>query len=147
MLKEFREFAVKGNVIDLAVAVIIGAAFGKIVTSFVEDMLMPIIGMLTGKVNFVDKFIVLSNPSGAALTSLAEAKKAGAAVIAYGNFLNVTVNFLIIAFVVFLMVRQINRMKRAPEVAAPNTKECPFCTTPIALAATRCPQCTSEQPA
>ena len=108
---------------------------------------MPIIGMLTGKVNFVDKFIVLSNPKNAVLDSLADAKKAGAAVIAYGNFLNVTLNFLIIAFVVFLMVRQINRLKREPAPATPNTKDCPFCTSPIALAATRCPQCTSELPA
>ncbi len=144
MLKEFREFAVKGNVIDLAVAVIIGAAFGKIVTSFVEDIIMPIIGMMTGKVNFVDKFIVLSNPKNAVLDSLADAKKAGAAVIAYGNFLNVTLNFLIIAFVVFLMVKQINRLKREPAPATPNTKDCPFCTSPIALTATRCPLCTSQ---
>ena len=147
MLKEFREFAVKGNVIDLAVGVIIGAAFGKIVTSFVEDIIMPIIGLLTGKVNFVDKFIVLSNPHGDPLNSLADAKKAGAAVIAYGNFFNVTVNFLIIAFVVFLMVKQINKLKREPAPATPNTKDCPFCTSPIALAATRCPHCTSQLPA
>jgi len=144
MLKEFKEFAVKGNVIDLAVGVIIGAAFGKIVTSFVEDIIMPLIGMLTGKVNFVDKFIVLSNPKNVELTSLDVAKKAGAAVLAYGNFLNVALNFLIVAFVVFLMVKQINRLKREPAPAIPNTKDCPFCTTPIALAATRCPQCTSQ---
>ena len=145
MLKAFREFAVKGNVIDLAVAVIIGAAFGKIVTSFVEDIIMPIVGLLTGKVNFVDKFIVLSNPHGAPLDSLVDAKKAGAAVIAYGNFFNVTINFVIIVFVVFLMVKQINRLKREPTPATPNTKECPFCISPIALTATRCPHCTSEQ--
>lgn len=144
MLKEFKEFAVKGNVIDLAVGVIIGAAFGKIVTSLVEDIIMPIIGMLTGKVNFVDKFIVLSNTTGTVPASLADAKKAGLAVIAYGNFLNVTLNFIIIAFVVFLMVKQINRLKREPVPSAPNTKECPFCKTPINLQATRCPQCTSE---
>jgi len=144
MLKEFKEFAVKGNVIDLAVGVIIGAAFGKIVTSFVEDIIMPLIGMLTGKVNFVDKFIVLSSAKGTDFPSLAEAKKAGAAVLAYGNFINVSINFLIIAFVVFLMVKQINKLKREPAPAVPNTKDCPFCTSPIALAATRCPQCTSQ---
>lgn len=144
MMKEFREFAVKGNVIDLAVGVIIGAALGRIVTSFVEDIIMPLIGLMTGKVNFVDKFVVLSNPTGVALNSLADAKKAGAAVLAYGNFLNVLLNFVIIAFIVFLMVKQINRMKRAPEAAAPNTKECPYCVSAIALTATRCPHCTSE---
>jgi len=137
MLKEFKEFAVKGNVIDLAVGVIIGAAFGKIVTSFVEDIIMPLIGMLTGKVNFVDKFIVLSSAKGTDFPSLAEAKKAGAAVLAYGNFINVSINFLIIAFVVFLMVKQINKLKREPAPAVPNTKDWPFCTSPIALAATR----------
>ena len=144
MLKEFREFAVKGNVIDLAVGVIIGAAFGKIVTSFVEDIIMPLIGMMTGKVSFVDRFVILSNPTNAALNSLADARKAGAAVLAYGDFLNVMLNFVIIAFIVFLMVRKINKMKRAPEATAPNTKECPFCASAIALVATRCPQCTSE---
>src|ERR1700710_2562614 len=100
MIKEFKEFAAKGNVIDLAVGVIIGAAFGKIVTSLVEDLIMPLVGMLTGKVNFVDKFIVLANPKNLPLDSLADAKKAGAAVLAYGNFLNVTLNFIIVAFVV-----------------------------------------------
>lgn len=145
MLKEFKEFAVKGNVIDLAVGVIIGAAFGKIVTAFVEDLIMPLIGMLTGGINFTDKFLVLSNPHNAPLQSLADAKKAGAAVIAYGDFFNVILNFLIIAFVIFLMVKQINRLKREP--AAPNTKECPFCISPIPLTATRCPNCTSQMPA
>ncbi|MCW3050872.1 MAG: Large-conductance mechanosensitive channel [Chthonomonadales bacterium] len=144
MLKEFKEFAVKGNVIDLAVGVIIGAAFGKIVTAFVEDIIMPLIGMLTGGINFADKFILLSTAKGTAFASLADAKKAGAAVLAYGDFINVVLNFLIIAFVIFLMVRQINRLKREPAPAVPNTKDCPFCTTPIALAATRCPQCTSQ---
>lgn len=144
MLKEFKEFAVKGNVIDLAVGVIIGAAFGKIVTAFVEDIIMPIIGMLTGGINFADKFIILANPHKAELQSLADAKKAGASVLAYGDFINVSMNFLIIAFVIFLMVKQINRLKREPAPAIPNTKDCPFCTTPIALAATRCPQCTSQ---
>src|SRR5258708_6630230 len=126
MLKEFREFAVKGNVIDLAVGVIIGAAFGKIVTAFVEDIIMPLIGMLTGGINFADKFIVLSNPHNAILQSLADAKKAGASVLAYGDFINVILNFLIIAFVIFLMVKQINRPKREPAPAEPNTKDCPF---------------------
>jgi large conductance mechanosensitive channel len=147
MLKEFKEFAVKGNVIDLAVGVIIGAAFGKIVTAFVEDIIMPLIGMLTGGINFADKFIVLSNPHpNLPLNSLVDAKKAGASVLAYGDFINVILNFLIISFVIFLMVKQINRLKREPAPAVPNTKDCPFCTTPIALAATRCPQCTSQLP-
>ena len=146
MLKEFKEFAIKGNVMDLAIGVIIGAAFGKIVTAFVEDIIMPLIGMLTGGVNFADKFILLSTSKGTAFSSLAEAKKAGAAVLAYGDFINVVLNFIIIAFVIFLMVKQINRLKRDPEPTVPNTKDCPFCTTPIALTATRCPQCTSQLP-
>lgn len=147
MLKEFKEFAVKGNVIDLAVGVIIGAAFGKIVTSLVEDIIMPLIGMITKGVNFTDKFITLSDPKNLHPESLADAKKAGVAVLAYGNFLNVALNFLIIAFVVFLMVKQINKLKREPAPAAPNTKDCPYCKMPINLQATRCPQCTSELPA
>ncbi len=147
MLKEFKEFAVKGNVIDLAVGVIIGAAFGKIVTAFDEDIIMPLIGMLTGGINFADKFVVLANPHNATLQSLADAKKAGASVLAYGDFINIILNFLIIAFVIFLMVKAINRLKREPAPAIPNTKDCPFCTSPIALAATRCPNCTSQLPA
>lgn len=146
MLKEFREFAVKGNVIDLAVGVIIGAAFGKIVTSLVEDVIMPPIGMVLGKVDFASLYV---NLSGTPYPSYAEAKKAGAPVIGYGQFLNSLVSFLIVAFVVFLVVKQINRMKREPAPAeiSPETRECPFCVTSISNKATRCPNCTSEVPA
>jgi len=121
MLKEFKEFAVKGNVVDLAVGVIIGAAFGKIVTSFVEDIIMPPIGLLIGKVDFASLYL---NLSGTAYPSYVEAKKAGAAVIGYGQFLNTLVNFLIVAFVIFLMVKAINRMRRE-EAAAPSVPPAP----------------------
>ncbi len=141
MFKEFRNFIMKGNVIDLAVAVIIGAAFGAIVSSLVNDIIMPIIGQLTGKINFTDLFI---NLSGGSYTSLAAAKAAGAATINYGVFINTIINFLIIALVIFLIVRQVNRLKKAPEAAAPTTKDCPYCFTAIPIPATRCPNCTSE---
>lgn len=143
MFKEFREFAMKGNVVDMAVGIIIGAAFGKIVTSFVNDVLMPPIGLLLGKVNFSNLFIDLS---GSGFATLEEAKKAGAATINYGLFLNTILDFLIVAFAVFLLVRQINRLRRAPEPApaAPTTKECPFCLSAIPIKAVRCPHCTSE---
>ena len=140
MLKEFKEFAMKGSVLDLAIGVIIGAAFGKIVTSLVEDILMPPIGMIMGKVDFSSLFL---NLSGTPVASLDAAKKAGVPVIAYGAFLNNIVNFLIVAFVIFLLVKQINRMKRGEE-PEPETKECDFCTTSIPLKAVRCPHCTSE---
>lgn len=143
MFKEFREFAMKGNVVDMAVGIIIGAAFGKIVTSFVNDVLMPPIGLLLGKVNFSNLFIDLS---GSGFATLEEAKKAGAATINYGLFLNTILDFVIVAFAVFLLVRQINRMRREPEPApaAPTTKECPFCLSAIPIKAVRCPHCTSE---
>lgn len=141
MLKEFKNFIMKGNVIDLAVAVIIGAAFGAIVSSFVNDIIMPIIGQLLGKVNFSDLFI---NLSGGNYATLAAAKEAGAATINYGVFINAIINFLIIGFVIFLVVRSINRMKKAPEPVAPATKDCPYCFTAIPIPATRCPNCTSE---
>ena len=141
MLKEFKEFALKGNVLDLAIGVIIGAAFGKIVTSLVEDILMPPLGMLLGKVDFANLYINLSDKT---YPTLAEAKKAGAATINYGLFLNNVLAFLIVAFVVFLVVRQVNRMKRQPAPAVPNTRECPYCASLIPLKATRCPQCTSD---
>jgi large conductance mechanosensitive channel len=140
VLKEFKEFAFKGNMIDLAFAVIIGGAFGLIIASLVNDVIMPLLGQLLGKVNFADLFISLS---GEKYTSLAAAKAAGAATVNYGVFINTIINFLIIAFVIFLLVRQINRMKKAP-VAAPTTKECPYCFTQIPLPATRCPHCTSD---
>jgi large conductance mechanosensitive channel len=142
MLKEFKEFAMRGNVLDLAIAVIIGGAFGLIVTSLVNDIIMPPIGLLLGSVDFKDLFISLNNQSYA---SLEAAKSAGAPIIAYGNFINTVINFLIVAFAIFIVVKQVNRLKKpaaAPE--APSTKECPYCITSIPVKATRCPQCTSE---
>lgn len=141
MWKEFREFAVKGNVIDLAVGIIIGAAFGKIVTSFVNDVIMPPIGLLLGKVDFSSLYI---NLSGKNFASLDEAVKAGAPVIKYGVFINSIIDFLIVAFVIFLVVKQINRLKKQEPPAAPDKKECPFCKSQVALSASRCPFCTSE---
>ncbi len=142
MLKEFKTFLMRGNVVDLAVAVVIGAAFGAIVTSFVNDVLMPPIGLLLGRINFADLFV---NLSGQSYPSLAAAKAAGAPTINYGVFLNNVINFIIIGFVVFLLVRQVNRLtvKPAP-AAAPTTKDCEFCATSIPLKARRCPHCTSE---
>lgn len=140
MLKEFKEFALKGSVLDLAIGVVIGAAFGKIVTSLVDDILMPPLGMLIGAVDFSNLFINLSDQP---VASLDAARKAGAPVIAYGNFINTLISFLIIAFAIFLVVRQINRIRRAPSVEAPATKECPYCASTIAQKATRCPACTS----
>lgn len=139
MLKEFKQFAMKGNVVDLAVGIIIGAAFGKIVTSFVSDILMPPIGRLLGKVDFSNLFIDLSGNN---FTTLAEAKKAGAATINYGLFLSTIIDFLVVAFAVFLLVRQINRLKKQEE-AAPSTQDCSFCLSKIPIGASRCPQCTS----
>ena len=143
MLKEFKSFVMRGNVLDLAVAVIIGGAFGKIVSSLVNDILMPPIGLILGNVDFSNLFI---NLSGKAFASLDEAQKAGAATINYGVFLNNVIDFLIIAFVIFLMVRAANSMQKAqPEVAdKPSVKECPYCCSSIAIKATRCPNCTSE---
>jgi large conductance mechanosensitive channel len=141
MLKEFREFIARGNVIDLAVAVIIGAAFGKIVTSLVDGVIMPPIGLALGHVDFANLFVDLSGQNPA---SLADAKAKGFPVIAYGAFINDIIGFLIIAFVVFLIVKAINRRRK--EVAA-TTKDCPECLTPIPLAATRCAACCSSVPA
>jgi large conductance mechanosensitive channel len=141
MLKEFRDFALKGNVIDLALAVIIGAAFGAIISSLVNDVIMPPIGYALGGVNFNDLFISLN---GTAYPSLAAAKAAGAPTINYGVFLNTIIDFIIIAFVLFLVVRSINSLKKAPAPVAPTTKECPYCYTQIPIPATRCPNCTSE---
>jgi large conductance mechanosensitive channel len=138
MFKEFREFITKGNVLDLAVAVIIGAAFGKIITSLVDGVIMPPIGLLLGKVDFTSLFVDLS---GAHPTSLADAKTKGLPVIAYGAFINDVISFLIIAFVVFLIIRQVNK-RRAP--AAVTTKDCPYCLSAIPVAATRCAGCCSE---
>jgi large conductance mechanosensitive channel len=143
MLKEFKEFAMKGNVLDMAVGIIIGAAFGKIISSFVADVLMPPLGLLLGKVNFTNLFVTLS---GASFPTLEEAKKAGAVTLNYGVFLNTCIDFLLVAFAVFLLVKQVNRMRATAPAPAPavTTKECPFCTSAIPLKATRCPQCTSE---
>lgn len=141
MFKEFREFIMRGNVLDLAVAVIIGAAFGKIVTSLVNDILMPPLGLALKNVDFTNLFVDLS---GGHYATLAQAKTAGDATIAYGIFLNNVIDFVIVAFVIFLLVRSANKLKRAPAPAAATTKECPFCHTMIPLAATRCPNCTSN---
>jgi len=143
MLKEFKEFALRGNVLDMAIGIIIGAAFGKIITSFVNDILMPPIGLLLGNVDFASLFI---NLSGQPYASLEEAQAAGAATINYGLFINTVLDFIIVAFVIFLLVRQLNRMKREEEAppAEPTTKGCPYCLSTIPVKATRCPQCTSE---
>ncbi len=143
MLKDFKEFILRGNVLDLAVAVIIGAAFGGIVTSMVNDVVMPPIGLVLGRVDFKDLFLSLSGQS---YPTLAAAKAAAAPVIAYGQFLNTVINFLIIAFVIFLVVRQASKLQRKPAAApaAPTTKDCAFCCTPIPIAAKRCPHCTSQ---
>ena len=142
MIKEFKEFAMRGNVIDMAVGVIIGAAFGKIVTSFTNDVMMPPIGLLLGRVDFSNLFL---NLSGSAYPSLAEAKKAGAATINYGLFLNSVIDFVIVAFVLFLMIRQINRFlaPAPPPPGEPTTKDCPFCLSQIPVKATKCGHCTS----
>ena len=138
MLKEFRDFAARGNVIDLAVGVIIGAAFGKVVSSLVTDVIMPPIGMALGRVDFSNLFIALN---GATFASLDEAKKAGAPTLNYGVFLNACLEFLIVAFAVFLLVKQVNRLK-GPVVI--DTRDCPYCYSKMAIKATRCPACTSE---
>ncbi len=150
MLKEFRDFAMKGNVMDMAVGIIIGGAFGKIVSSLVNDVIMPPIGMLLGKVDFSNLFI---NLSGEHYASLADAKTAGAATVNYGLFLNTVIDFIIVAFAIFLMVKWINKMRAAtealekkPEAApvAPTTKECPYCLSTIPIKAIRCAHCTAD---
>ena len=143
MLKEFKAFAMRGNVLDLAVGVIIGAAFGAVVTSLVGDLIMPPIGMVMGHVDFKDLFFALD---GKVYDSLDNAKKMGAPVIAYGNFINTVVNFLIVAFAVFLLVKQVNRFAKPAVVppGPPTTKECQFCGMTIPIKAIRCPQCTSD---
>ena len=146
MLKEFREFIARGNVIDLAVGVIMGAAFGKIVTTLVEGIIMPPIGLALGRIDFGSLFYVLDASKGLP-PSLAEAKRLAVPVIAYGQLINDAINFLIVALAVFLMVKQVNRIKSAvakPAVDAPTTRECPFCMSTIPQLATRCPNCTSQ---
>jgi len=143
MLKEFKEFAIKGNAIDMAVGIIIGAAFGKIVSSLVNDVLMPPIGLLLGNVDFSGLFF---NLSGQPYRTLAEAKAAGGATINYGVFINTVIDFLIVSFVIFMLIRQINRLKKEPAAppAAPTTRDCPYCFSVISIKASRCPQCTSQ---
>ena len=143
MLKEFREFATRGNVLDMAVGIIIGAAFGRIVTSFVNDVLMPPIGLLLGRVDFSNLFIDLS---GHGYATLDAAKKAvpPAPTLNYGMFLQSMLDFVIVAFAIFLLIRQVNRFRRKEEPAAPATRECPFCTSAIPVRARRCPQCTAD---
>lgn len=147
MLKEFKEFAMRGNVVDMAVGIIIGAAFGAIVKSLVSDVLMPPIGMLMGDVDFSNLFLVLKEGAAAGpYLSLADAQKAGAVTINYGIFINTIISFLIVAFAIFLLIRNINRMKKQEEAppAEPATKDCPFCFSSIAIKAVRCAHCTSE---
>jgi large conductance mechanosensitive channel len=141
MFKEFKAFAMRGNVLDMAVGIIIGAAFGRIITSFVSDVIMPPLGLVIGKVDFSSLFL---NISGTSYPTLAAAKAANAATINYGVFLNTVIDFLIVAFVIFLLVRQVNHWSKPAPAATPTTKECPYCLTQIPLKATRCPACTSE---
>ena len=141
MWKEFRTFILRGNVMELAVAVVLGAAFGRVVTSLVEDLLMPPIGLALGGVDFKNLFVDLS---GRGYATLAEAQAAGAPTLRYGAFLNTVINFLIVAFAIFVVVRQVNRMFPSTAPAAPITRDCPFCLSPVPLPARRCPHCTSE---
>lgn len=146
MLKEFKEFAMRGNVVDMAVGIIIGGAFGTIVKSLVEDVLMPPIGLLLGGVDFANFFLTLREGTAPGpYASLASARDAGAVLISYGVFLSAVISFLIVAFAVFLLIKGINQLQREKEAppAAPTTKECPFCASTIAIKATRCPYCTS----
>jgi len=149
MFKEFREFAMRGSVLDMAVGIIIGAAFGTIVSSLVADVLMPPIGLLLGKVDFANLYILLTaGQTPGPYASLAAAQQAGAVTLNYGQFINKIISFLIVAFSLFLIIRSMNRMKKKAEAApaAPTTKDCPFCATAVPLKAVRCPHCTSELP-
>ncbi|MBM3316574.1 MAG: large conductance mechanosensitive channel protein MscL [Candidatus Eisenbacteria bacterium] len=146
MLKEFKEFALRGNVVDMAVGIIIGAAFGTIVQSLVKDVIMPPIGLLLGNVDFTNLFLVLKGGAAGPFASLADAQKAGAVSINYGVFFNALISFLIVAVAVFMLVRGMNQLKRQKEAppAEPTTKDCPFCCSAVAIKATRCAHCTSE---
>lgn len=147
MLKEFKEFAMRGNVVDMAVGIIIGAAFGTIVKSLVSDVIMPPIGLLLGNVDFANLFVILKQGATAGpYASLADAQAAGAVSLNYGAFINTVISFIIVAFAVFLVIRSINKLKRQKEepAAEPTTKTCPYCQSAIPIKATRCPFCTSE---
>ena len=145
MWKEFKEFAVKGNAIDLAVGVIIGAAFGGVISSLVKDIIMPPLGFLTGGLDFSNQFVVLKDaPNGGNYATPAEAAKAGAITWNYGNFITLLINFAIVAFAIFLLVKALNALKRPTPGSPPVTKDCPACTMSIPIKATRCPHCTSE---
>jgi large conductance mechanosensitive channel len=147
MLKEFKEFVMRGNVLDMAVGIIIGGAFGTIIKSLVADVIMPPVGLLLGGVDFADFFVVLKDGATAGpYMALAQAKEAGAVIISYGVFMNAVISFLIVAFAVFMLIKSVNKMRRQEEAAptAPTTKECSHCFTTIAVKATRCPNCTSD---
>jgi large conductance mechanosensitive channel len=141
MFKEFKEFAMRGNVLDMAIGIIIGGAFGKIISSLVGDVLMPPIGRLMGNLDFSNLFLALNGQS---YDSLKAAKDAGAPTINYGLFVNTVIDFVIVAFVIFMLVKQMNRLKKEAPAASPSTKECPYCLSQIPLKATRCMACTSE---
>lgn len=141
MWKEFRDFISRGNLVEIAVAFIMGAAFGTLVKSFVYDLIMPLVGKAVGNVDFSNLYI---NLSGTPYASAQAAREAGAAAIYYGAFINALINFLLVAFVMFLLVKGVNRLRRPPEAPAPTTKECPYCKLQIPMAATRCPHCTAE---
>ena len=141
LIREFKEFAVKGSVLDVAIGIIIGASFGNVVNSLVKDVIMPPIGLLLGKVDFINLFVSLN---GVHYETLAAAQAAGAPTINYGTFINTVISFLIVAFVIFLLVRQVNAMRSKPMPLALTTKDCPYCKENIPLAAVRCPHCTSD---
>lgn len=141
MLKEFKEFALKGNVVDLAIGIVIGAAFSRIINSFVEDIIMPPVSLLFGDIDFSNRFINLGSGS---FRTLAEAKAAGAPTLNYGLFTNHVITFLLVAFILFLIIKQVNRMRNEPETASPDVRSCPFCLSSIPRAATRCASCTSQ---
>lgn len=141
MIKEFRSFIMRGNVIDLAVAFIMGGAFGAIISSLVKDIIMPVVGVVLGGVDFTNLFITLK---GGPFASLADAQKAGAATVNYGVFINTIITFLIVALAMFMLIKGMNAMRRPAPAAAPTTKECPYCLSTVPLKATRCPNCTSE---
>ena len=145
MWKEFKEFAVKGNALDLAVGVIIGAAFGGLIASLVKDIIMPPLGLLTGGLDFSNQFVVLKGaPNGASFATAADAAKAGAITWNYGNFVTLLINFLIVAFAIFMIVKAANKLKRPAPGAEKVSKECPACTKTIPIKASRCPECTTE---